>query len=176
MGRKFLTSAAIAAATFGVAAGPAFAKTEGPSLSNGLKLTRAQHALVNSRMKAAESVSPNAGTAYVLNHGKLAECTVPEGGGNYANFFTKDTTNYVEFTGLVLVGTCTADLTKPQTKATAGDKPGGKGMIPYPGTYATYSEACNITYQGQNFIGDAESVVYKDGIFEETCIVPIAIP
>jgi hypothetical protein len=175
MGRKFLTSAAIAAATFGVAAGPALAKTEGPSLSNGLKLTRAQHALVNSRMRAAVKASSTPGTAYVLNHGKLAECTVPEGGGNYRNFFTKDTTNYVEFTGLVLVGTCTADLKNPQTKATASDKPGGRGMIPFPGTYATYSEACNITYQGQDFVGDAESIVYKDGIFDETCIVPIAL-
>ena len=62
MGRKFLTSAAIAAATFGVAAGPALAKTQGPSLSNGLKLTKAQHALVTTRMHTAVSTSPAAGT------------------------------------------------------------------------------------------------------------------
>ncbi len=175
MGRKFLTSAAIAAATFGVAAGPALAKTQGPSLSNGLKLTKAQHALVTTRMHTAVSTSPAAGSAVVLNHGKLAECTVPQGGGNYVNFFTKDTTNYLEFDGLVLVGNCSADLNNPQTKATAGDKPGGKGMIPFPGTYATYNEACNITYKGVDFIGDAESIVYPNGQFDETCIVPVAI-
>ena len=111
----------------------------------------------------------------MLNHGKLAECTVPQGGGNYVNFFTKDTTNYLEFDGLVLVGNCSADLNNPQTKATAGDKPGGKGMIPFPGTYATYNEACNITYKGVDFIGDAESIVYPNGQFDETCIVPVAI-
>jgi hypothetical protein len=173
MGRRFLTSAAIAAATLGVAAGPAFAKTEGPSFSNGLKLTRAQHALVNGRVKAAENASPNAGTAFVLDHGRLAECTVPEGGSNFANFFTRDTTNYIEFNGFELVGTCTADLNNKQTKATANDKPDGRGMIPTPGKYATYSEACTITFQGQAFVGDAESIVYKDGIFDETCIVPV---
>lgn len=176
MGRKFVTSAAIAAATFGMAAGPALAKTAGPSFSNGLKLTRAQHALVNGRMKAAENASPDAGTAYVIDHGRQAECTVPEGGGKYANFFTRDTTNYVEFTGLVLVGTCTADLNNKQTSATAQDKPGGKKIIPTPGRWATYSEACTMVLQGQPFVGDAESIVYQDGEFDETCIVPVAIP
>lgn len=175
MGRKILTSAAIAAAAFGAAAGPALAKTEGPSLSNGLKLTANQHALVNTRMHAAVTASPTTGSAVVLNHGKLSECTVPEGSGNYANFFSTDTTNYVEFDGFVLVGTCTADLNNKQTSATAGDKPGGKKYIPFPGTYSTYSEACNITYKGVDFIGDAESIVYKDGEFDETCIVPVAL-
>lgn len=175
MGRKFLTSAAIAAATFGVAAGPALAKSVGPSFSNGAKLTAQQHSLVNTRMKAATTASPTAGTAFVVNHGKLSECTVPEGSGNYANFFSKDTTNYVEFSDLVLVGTCTADLNNKQTSATAGDKPGGKKLIPFPGHYATYSEACNIEYKGISFIGDAESVVYPDGQFVETCIAPITL-
>jgi hypothetical protein len=180
MGRKFLTSAAIAAATFGVAAGPAFAKTEGPSFSNGAKLTAKQNALVNSRMSTVLKGGPLAGTAVVLDHGKLAECTVPEGGGNYKNFFTKDTTNYIEFDTIVpgtavLVGSCTADLNDPQTSATANDKPGGKKIIPTPGSYKTYSEACDITYKGVSFIGDAESMVYTNKEFQETCIVPVIL-
>jgi hypothetical protein len=177
MGRKFLASAAIAAATLGVAAGPALAKTEGPSLSNGVKLSAKQHSLFMTRLA---TVAPTAGSAFVLNHSKLAECTVPQGGGNFVNFFSKDTTNYFEAdsgsadTG-ILVGICTADLNNKQTSATAGDKPGGKKLIPFPGSYATYSEACNITYKGVNFMGDAESVVYSSGEFDETCIVPVAI-
>jgi hypothetical protein len=175
MGRKFLTSAAIAAATFGVAAGPALAKSVGPSFSNGAKLSTNQKSLVMSRMQAAETASPAAGTAVVVNHAKLSECTVPEGAGNYANFFSKDTTNYVEFSDLVLVGNCTADLNNKQTSATAGDKPGGKKLIPFPGTWQTYTEACNIEYKGVSFLGDAESVVYPSGEFNETCIAPIAL-
>lgn len=177
MGRKFLASAAIAAATFGVAAGPALAKTESPSLSNGVKLSVKQHSLFMTRLA---TVAPTVGSAFVLNHSKLSECTVPQKMGNYANFFSKDTTNYFEAdsgspnTG-ILVGTCTADLNNKQTSATMGDKPGGKKMIPFPGTYATYSEACNISYQGVNFMGDAESVVYASGEFDETCIVPVSI-
>jgi hypothetical protein len=177
MGRKLLTSAVIAAATFGVAAGPALAKSQGPSLSNGAKLTKTQHSLFMTRLA---SVAPTAGTALVLNHSKLAECTVPQGGGNYANFFSKDTTNYFEAdsgspnTG-ILVGNCTADLNNKQTSATAGDKPGAKKLIPFPGSYATYNEACNITYKGTNFIGDAMSMVYSSGEFDETCIVPVSI-
>ena len=176
MGRKVLTTAVIAAATFGVAAGPALAKSAGPSFSNGSKLTKQQHALVNSRMKSAVTSSQNTtGTAFVLNHSKLSECTVPEGGGNYTNFFSKDTTNYVEFSDLVLVGTCTADLNNKQTSATANDKPDGKKMIPFPGSYKTYSEACNIQYKGVSFMGDALSVVYPSGEFVETCIAPITL-
>jgi len=177
MGRKLLTSAAIAAATLGVAAGPAFAKSQGPSLSNGAKLTRSQHSLFMNRLS---TVAPAAGSALVLNHGKLSECTVPQGGQNYVNFFSKDTTNYFEAdsgsqnTG-ILVGTCTADLKNKQTSATMNDKPGGKKMIPFPGSYATYNEACNITYKGINFTGDALSVVYPSGEFDETCIVPVSI-
>jgi hypothetical protein len=175
MGRKFLASAAIAAATFGVTAGPALANSVGPSFSNGSKLSAQQHSLVNTRMKAATTASPAAGSAFVVNHGKLSECTVPQGGGNYVNFFTKDTTNYVEFSDLVLVGSCTADLNNKQTSATAGDKPDGKKLIPFPGTYATYSEACNIQYKGISFVGDALSVVYPSGQFIETCIAPVML-
>jgi hypothetical protein len=174
MGRKFLASAAIAAATLGISAGSAMAAT-GPSMSNGTKLTAKKAANVASRMHEALTQAPAIGTAEVINHSKLAECTVPEGGGNYTNFFTTDTTNYVEFTGLVLVGECTADLNNKQTSATAGDKPGAKKMIAFPGTFATYSEECNITYKGEDFYGDAESIVYKSGEFVETCIVPIEI-
>jgi hypothetical protein len=167
----------IAAATFGAATSPALAKTEGPSFSNGARLSANQHALVMSRLA---TVAPTAGTAFVVNHNKLAECTVPQGGGNYVNFFSKDTTNYFEGDSAVtgegiLVGTCTADLNNKQTSATSGDKPGGKKLIPFPGTYSTYSEACNITYMGFDFIGDAESVVYASGEFDETCIVPVLI-
>lgn len=178
MGRRFLISAAIAAATFGVAAGPALAAPTAPSMSHGQKLTRSQRTLVNSRMKAAEKASATGspmtpGTAYVLKHGGLAECTVPEHGGTYENFFTRNTTNYIEFNGLVVVGSCTADLMNKQISATAQDKPGPKTMITIPAVYRTYSEACEILYQGHALIGDAESIVYPNGIFSETCIVPV---
>jgi len=178
MGRKFLTSAAIAAAMFGVAAGPAFAKSAGPTFSNGLRLTARQHALVNTRMQAVDSPSMSHGSAFVVRHGRFAECTVPQGHGGYANFFTTDTTDYFEADGGakhegLLIGSCTADLNKKQTSATSSDTPGPKEIIPTPGRYATYSEACNIPFYGYDFIGDAMSIVYKSNMFTEICVVPV---
>lgn len=175
MGRRFLASAVIAAAMSGVATGPALAKSVGPTLSNGLKLTARQHVLLDARNQA---VGPHiAGSAVVLNHGRNSECTVPERGGAYANFFTHDTTNYFEADTVVsgeglLVGSCTANLNNPQTSATSQDRPGDTKLIATPGKYATYSEACTIPYEGLSFLGDAESIVYKDNQFVEICIAP----
>ena len=177
MGRKILTSAAIAAATLGVAAGSAAAAApSATTLSNGTKLTHAAARAINRSMHKA--VTTNAtGTAKVVNHGNDAECTVPETAknGGYENFFTRDTTNYLEFTGSVLVGDCSADLNDPQHIATSNDKPGPLGQVIIPKTYMTYSEECNILYKGHNFKGDAESIVYPDGEFTETCIAPVII-
>ncbi|HTU31724.1 MAG TPA: hypothetical protein VMF07_20195, partial [Solirubrobacteraceae bacterium] len=77
MGRKILTSAAIAAATFGVAAGSAAAAAPSTTMSNGTKLTHAAARAINRGIRQA--VTTNAtGTAKVVNHGDDAECTVPE--------------------------------------------------------------------------------------------------
>ena len=178
MGRKFLTSAAIAAASFGIAAGSAAAAAPSPTtLSNGTKLSAAAARSINRSMHKALANSPALGTAVVVKHGSEAECTVPEKAknGNYENFFTKDTTDYLEFTGSVLVGDCSADLNDPQHIATSQDKPGPLGQVIIPKTYMTYSERCNIQYKGHNFPGDAESIVYPDGEFTETCIAPVNI-
>lgn len=179
MGRKYLTSVALVAAAFGCTAGPAIAKTEGPSLSNGAKPSAAFAVKLSTEMRAIEAANPNAGTgdAVVINHGKLAECTAASptaANGKYTNFFTKDTTNYVEFGGFLLVGDCSADLTKKQTGATSTDQPSGKKMIPYSG-YHVYTEECNIAYKGTDYFGDAESITYADGEFTETCIAPIGL-
>ncbi|HLI58771.1 MAG TPA: hypothetical protein VKV21_03810 [Solirubrobacteraceae bacterium] len=179
MGRKILTTGAVVAAAVGVTAGPALASTTRHSFSNGTKLTAKQHALVASRMHTVLSHAAPTGTAHVINTGTFSECTVPEGHGAFQNFYTTDTTHYVEFgTGIshyaLLIGTCTADLTKKQTSAGANDKPGGKKIIATPGRFASYSEACNIVFQGQDYIGDAESLVYASGEFAETCVVPVS--
>jgi hypothetical protein len=178
MGRKFLTSAAIAAATFGVAAGSAVAAAPSrTTLSNGTKLSSSAARSINRSMHQAVKNASTAGTAFLVEEGHQAECTVPESkkNGGYENFFTKDTTVYLEFTGSVLVGDCTADLNDPQHIATAQDKPGPLGQVTIPGVYKKYSEACDIEYKGKNFVGDAESMVYPDGEFTETCIAPVTI-
>jgi hypothetical protein len=178
MGRKLLTSAAIAAATFGVAAGSAVAAAPSPTtLSNGTKLTSSAARSINRSMHQALKSNVKPGTAYVVEHGHRAECTVPEAAknGGYENFFTRDTTVYLEFTGSVLVGDCSADLNDPQRIATSNDMPGPLGQVTIPANYRTYSEECDIQYKGHNFHGDAESIVYPDGEFTETCIAPVTI-
>lgn len=131
-------------------------------------------------MRALPSTAMTTGTAYVLRTGAFSECTVPEGHGAYQNFFTRDTTTYLETdtatpTLGLLIGTCTADLTKKQTSATSTDHPSGQQIIPTPGRFAAYSEKCELIYQNLDWIGDAESVVYPDGEFDETCVVPVNI-
>jgi hypothetical protein len=183
MGHKILTSAAIAAAIAGAVATPAFANGTRPSLSNGVKLTAKQRSLVNSRMRMVESRSTNTmtGQATRLQTGTHEECTVPQGHHGYVNFVTTDTIKYFEADsgaadrGL-LVATCTADLKHEQHSATATGE-GPLTHIPFPKTTTVYSEACTIPFGPGNlhFIGDAESVVYPDGEFDETCIVPVII-
>lgn len=180
MGRRILTAAAVATTALGVVAVPAFANSAGHTYSNGTKLTHKQKSLVATRMHAIQTTALTTGQAHVINHGTFSECTVPEGNHTYANFYSTDTVHYLETDTAtanrgLLIGTCTADLTKKQTSASSTDKPGGKMIIPTPGRFASYSEACNIVYQGTNFIGDAESIVYKSGEFDETCVVPVTI-
>jgi uncharacterized protein (DUF2147 family) len=178
MGRKFLTSAAIAAATFGVAASSAVAAAPSrTTLSNGTQLSSSAARSINQSMHQAVKNTTTPGSAFLVEHGHQAECTVPESAknGGFENFFTKDTTVYLEFTGSVLVGDCSADLNDPQHIATSQDKPGPLGQVTIPANYKTYSEECDIQYKGQNFLGDAESIVYPDGEFTETCIAPVTI-
>ncbi len=135
MGRRILTAAAVATTALGVVAVPAFANSAGHTYSNGTKLTHKQKSLVATRMHAIQTTALTTGQAHVINHGTFSECTVPEGNHTYANFYSTDTVHYLETDTAtanrgLLIGTCTADLTKKQTSASSTDKPGGKMIIP----------------------------------------------
>jgi hypothetical protein len=183
MGRQFIASAAVTVAAVGLAAAPALAKTTGPtrSLSNG-KGTASAVAFHRDLKRIGHSSRVAAGPVQILRSGQNFECTVPQADGSFVNFFTRDTVTEL-FNGTTLVASCSADLNNEQTTATAGDKPGKQGMIPFSDTHvkgsktlsASITVPCNILDgHGNSFTGTAESVTYTDGEFLETCIADTA--
>jgi hypothetical protein len=181
MGRKFFGTVVVTIAAIGMSAAPALAKHSGPTMafSNGtghMTMPAFHQDLRRMQANSTPRAAPQPGSL-VERSGFLAECTVPQGGLNFVNFFTKDTTVWGG-AGFFDVGQCTANLNNPQTKATASDHPGGMGLIPFStspehsGTTLTgdYAELCSVTVGGSTEFGIAESLTYKDGEFSETCI------
>jgi hypothetical protein len=168
-GRRVLAPLAVSIVAFGAAAGSAAASTQ-PAFSNGSShMTKA--ALKRAEVKMAAGSPAVTPDVSVVTHGGLRECTAPVPGGGFENFFTTDTTIYREGgpTG-IFVGECSANLGVAQVGAT-NDMPGGTVMIPFKG-YRTFAEACDDRVGGVDHFGVAESIVYPDGEFVETCIAP----
>jgi hypothetical protein len=181
MGRKLIGTVVVTIAAIGMSATPALAKHNGPqkAFSNGTGHMSMPAFHTDLRRMQANS-SPRAApqpSGLVERSGFLAECTVPQGGNTFVNFFSKDTAVWGGM-GFFDVGQCTANLNDPQTKATAGDKPDGTGLIPFSTTpehanttlTGDFAEFCSLTVNGVTEFGIAESLTYKSGEFSETCI------